>query len=288
MKQMDESFHDRLPVTVVVPAKNAAHHLGACLGRLADFAQVLVVDSGSSDGTEEVARQHRAEVLQFVWDGRFPKKRNWVLRNYSFATEWVFFLDADEWVSPELVAELRRVLPGTSHSGFWLDYERHFMGKSLRGGDPLPKLALFRVGAGEYERVDENSWSGLDMEVHEHPVLTGTVGKIRTPVIHRDYRGMQHYIAKHNDYSTWEARRYLALIADRGAWERLTPRQRTKYRHLAKWWFAPAFFLGGYVVKRGFLDGAAGFHFALAKAIYFYQIRLKILELQQSQSDSTE
>ena len=81
-----------LPVTVVIPVKNEALNLPRCLGRLAEFEHIVVVDSGSSDTTCEIAERAGAEVLQFNWDGRFPKKRNGVLRNYTFKTEWVLFL----------------------------------------------------------------------------------------------------------------------------------------------------------------------------------------------------
>jgi hypothetical protein len=162
------------------------------------------------------------------------------------------------------------------------------MGKKLRGGDPFRKLALFRVGAGEYEKIEEDNWSHLDMEVHEHPVLEGTVGEIKIPIEHNDFRGLKHYIAKHNEYSSWEAARYLRLMKQQGTeWNGLTERQKKKYGNLAKWWFAPAYFIATYIFKKGFIDGVEGLNFALLKAIYFYQIRLKIKEALNA-SDSSK
>ena len=280
-------------LTIIFPVKNEAENLSRAIPLVANLGPVLVIDSGSTDTTCEVAQQLGAEVVQFAWNGQFPKKRNWVLRNYEFKSEWVLFLDADEFVSPQFVAEVQQALESTVHAGFWLNFENYFMGQRLRHGDPMRKLALFRVGAGEYEKIEEDSWSHLDMEVHEHPVLQGSIGEIKAPIEHNDFRGIKHYIAKHNEYSSWEAARYLRLRgAGRGArgagsreqgagsevteWDGLTDRQKKKYRHLAKWWFAPAYFLATYFLKKGFLDGAVGFHFALMKAIYFYQIRLKI------------
>ena len=272
-------------VTVVIPVKNEATNLPVCLGRLDVFSKIVVVDSGSSDATCAIAREAGAEVLVFAWDGKFPKKRNWVLQTYKFSTKWVLFLDADEFVSEAFKAELADVLQDTDCVGFWLNYERWFLGKQLRHGDEFNKLALFRVGAGAYERIEENQWSALDMEIHEHPVLDGAIGEISAPIEHNEYRGLHHYIAKHNEYASWEASRTLCLIGkDRGVkyesdeWQGLTPRQQAKYRHIAKWWAAPVYFIRGYIFKGGFLDGAAGFHFALGKAIYFYQIRLKLKE----------
>lgn len=283
-------------VTIVLPVKNEAKNLPRCIEAAHSLGPVLVVDSGSTDGTLEIAKGAGVDVLNFEWDGRFPKKRNWTLRNYGLETEWVLFLDADEFVSPEFIDEVKAAITDTEHVGFWLNFENHFMGKKLKGGDLFRKLALFRIGAGEYEKIEEDHWSHLDMEVHEHPVLEGSLGEIQTSIEHNDFRGLKHYIAKHNEYSSWEAMRYIRLMrqCDGAAhvsahshdllqqscaeWDGLTDRQKKKYRNLAKWWFAPAYFIMSYVFKKGVLDGRVGFHFALMKAIYFYQIRLKIRE----------
>ncbi|MDQ8209151.1 glycosyltransferase family 2 protein [Coraliomargarita sp. SDUM461003] len=270
-------------ITVVIPVKNEAKNLSACIAAARDIGPIVVVDSMSSDDTRGVALAAGAEVLDFSWDGQFPKKRNWTLRNYSFTTEWVLFLDADEFVSADFIKELKSTLLNTEHVGFWLNFENHFMGKKLRGGDPFRKLALFRVDAGEYERIDEDNWSHLDMEVHEHPVLEGSIGEIRASIEHNDFRGLKHYIAKHNEYSSWEAARYKRLVGrddcpkSSGEWAALTERQKKKYKNLSKWWFAPAYFIVSYFCKKGFLDGSVGLHFSLLKAVYFYQIRLKII-----------
>lgn len=278
-------------ITVVIPVKNEAKNLLRCIEAVSGLGLVLIIDSGSTDATQEVATTAGAEVLDFEWDGKFPKKRNWALKNHDFKTRWVLFLDADEFVSPAFIEEVKAAIKNTKYVGFWLNFSNHFMGKKLLGGDVFRKLALFRMGAGEYEKIDEDNWSHLDMEVHEHPVLNGSVGEIHAPIEHNDFRGLKHYIAKHNEYSSWEAMRYLRLMRLQSSainhqssqqscaeWLNLTDRQKKKYSNLAKWWFAPAYFGVSYFLKRGFRDGAVGFHFSLLKAIYFYQIRLKIRE----------
>jgi len=269
------------PVTVVLPVKNEESHLPACLRAIGNrFAEVVVVDSGSTDRTCEIALNSGATVLDFKWDGKFPKKRNWVLQTHKFRTPWVLFLDADELVTDEFIDELHRVLVGTPHAGFWISFTNYFMGRPLRHGDVFRKLALFRIGAGEYERFPEQLWSNLDMEVHEHPVLEGTVGDIHAKLDHDLYRGLHHYIAKHNEYSTWETNRFCWLSSAPSAeWEKLTSRQKFKYRNLDRWWLAWLYFLVSYLLKRGFLDGSAGWHFNRLKKRYFDDIRAKILEL---------
>ena len=81
------------------------------------------------------------------------------------------------------------------------------MDKKLRYGYGFSKSALFKKSKGAYEKIDEDLWSHLDMEVHEHPIIEGAVGVIKAKVIHKDFKNLEHYIAKHNAYSSWEAHR---------------------------------------------------------------------------------
>lgn len=270
----------RVHASVCIPVRNEQDNIAACLDSLEDrFDDVVVVDSASSDRTAEIASARGARVVQFSWNGRFPKKRNWALETIDFRHEWILFLDADERLSPGFIAEVGDVLPTTPHVGFWLSFRNHFMGRELRHGDRFRKLALFRRNAGAYEAFPESLWSSLDMEVHEHPVLRGSVGAIRSLLDHRDDRGLHHYIAKHNEYSTWEANRHRWLsTAGPEAWQGLTPRQRFKYRNLDKWWLGHLYFWSCVLVKGGFLDGVAGWRFAAMKRRYFQDVRLKILE----------
>lgn len=268
-----------IPVSVCIPVKNEALNLPACLAALEVFTEVVVVDSGSTDETVAIAEAHGATVLQFQWNGRFPKKRNWALQNHDFKHPWVLFLDADERMNLAFVEELKQILPSTSHVGFWISFTNWFLGRPLKHGDVMRKLALFRRDAGEYERFPEDSWSSLDMEVHEHPVFAGTVGSFQTRLQHHDFRDMNSYVARHKEYSTWEARRFLWLrSASPAAWDQLNSRQRFKYRHLNKWWFSYLYWFIAFILKQGFLDGAAGFALAAMKRRYFAEIRSKIRE----------
>ena len=304
----------KLPVTVVIAVKNEERNLPLCLERLSRFLKIVVIDSGSTDQTQTIAAKFGCEFIPFKWDGHYPKKRNWYLLNHRLDTPWVFFLDADEYVTEAFVNELERAITNTQHSGFWVNYSNYFLGQELKHGVPQLKLPLFKVGAGLYERIDEDAWSSLDMEVHEHPVLQGSVGELKSKIDHNDFKGLHSYIAKHNEYSSWEARRYMKLrnagvtmgapgaaVSTHGNGasaptekisstnsvirdQHFTNIQRRKYNNLTRWWLAPAYFLYTFFYKLGFLDGRAGYAFARMKAIYFWQIRLKIAELERQRS----
>lgn len=268
---------DRIPISVVVPVKNEEVNLGRCLERLGRFAEVVVVDSASTDQTPEIARTHGARLIDFRWDGKYPKKRNWLLLNHKLSCEWVLFLDADELVDDTFCDAIDAAVRKGGYDGFWLNYTNHFLGRALHHGLSQRKLAMFRVGRGLYERIDEDAWSRLDMEVHEHPIVDGPVGEIAARIDHDDRRGLSKFIERHRDYALWEVRRVVLLRTGGAAQsQRLTGRQRFKYRHLHKWWYPWFYFIYTYVVRGGFLDGAAGFHYAFYKLWYFQTIRLLI------------
>jgi glycosyltransferase involved in cell wall biosynthesis len=270
-----------LDLTIAIPVRNEERNLIGCLDAIGyDLAKhVVVIDSGSTDQTTQIARRLGAEVVNFVWDGRFPKKRNWFLRNYPLSTKWILFLDADEHLTTDFKAELRATLQHESAPkvGYWLNYTIYFLGRQLKGGYPLRKLALFRVGAGEYEQIDEEHWSQLDMEIHEHPILTGNIGIIRSKIDHRDFRGISHYVSKHTEYAEWEAARYLKGVSP-VTFTQWTWKQKLKYRMMRSILIGPLYFCGSFFLLGGFRDGARGLAFAILKMAYFTQIYAKIRE----------
>jgi hypothetical protein len=195
----------------------------------------------------------------------------------------VLFLDADEIIDDAFATAAERAVRSTEYAGYWLNYTNYFLGRPLKHGLPQRKLALFKVGAGLYERIQEDRWSGLDMEIHEHPIIEGPVGEIKERIDHNDDRGIAKFIDRHRDYALWEARRTCLLEeGDSGAWTKLTERQNFKYRHIDKWWYSWFYFLYTYAMKAGFLDGRAGFAYAFYKAWYFLTIRLMIGEIRRN------
>ncbi len=272
-----------LDLTIAIPVRNEAKNLPLCLAAIGKnwAQQIVVIDSNSTDPTCQIAEEWGAEVVNFEWNGQFPKKRNWFLRNYTPTTKWVLFLDADEYLTPDFKKEVEVALGNDEYVGYWLRYTIYFMGKQLKGGYPLHKLALFRVGSGEYERIDEAQWSQLDMEVHEHPVLEGKVGVIKSKIDHQDLRGVTHYVNKHNDYASWEAARFLKTNKEVKASGNWTWKQKIKYGLMRTPLIGPAFFVGSYFFMGGFRDGTRGLAFGILKMAYFTQVYCKIKELEE-------
>ncbi len=269
-----------LDLTIAIPVRNEERNLPGCLKAIGkDLAQkIVVIDSCSTDHTKKISEDFDVEVVDFKWDGKFPKKRNWFLRNHKPSTKWILFIDADEYLTEDFKSELRQVLAEGDKVGYWLSYTIYFLGKRLKGGYPLRKLALFKVGAGEYETILEEEWSKLDMEIHEHPVLAGKVGLLKSKIEHQDFRDVSHYFFKHNEYAAWEASRLLKATGIANRSRDWTWKQKLKYRLMRSVWIGPAYFFGSFFLLGGFRDGARGLAFAILKMSYFTQVYCKMRE----------
>lgn len=107
---MSEQSDTRMPLSVLVPVKNEAANLRDCLVSVSFAEEIVVVDSASTDGTQAIAEAARPRVGQFVWNGKFPRKKNWALENIVWQNEWILIVDADERVTPELEREIREAI----------------------------------------------------------------------------------------------------------------------------------------------------------------------------------
>ena len=271
----------KIPVSVVVMTKNEERVLRHTLASVTCFDEVFVVDSHSTDSTHDIAKELGAEIAEFTWDGEYPKKKEWCLLNLPFANEWVLYLDADELVTPRLASELRELFDAGEpiHAGYDVELDYFFLGTMLRHGHKVTKRALVRADRTSWPHIDDlgvaNMW---EVEGHYQPTVAGSVGRLIGRLEHRDRDPLYDYFARHNRYSDWEAhlRRSGELAAQvRGA-------RSTRGRRYARLPFKPAvFFAYSYVARRGFLDGKAGFHYAIAHAFYFWQIRVKEAELEE-------
>ena len=274
-------MNNNIPVTVIVSVKNEELNLPSCLENLKDFSEVIVVDSMSTDKTPEIVKEFGFKLVNFIWDGKFPKKRNWTLDNLNLKNDWVLFLDADEYLTEQFIKEVSEKIIQNTHSGYWLYYNNFFMSKEQKYGLKMRKLALFKKGIGRFEKIAEDNWSHLDMEIHEHPIIKGSVGQFKSTILHKDYKGLEHYIARHNAYSSWEAKRFMSLKKDKV--KKLTLRQKFKYILIQTGLLPYLYFIATYIFKGGILDGLSGFYFARFKSNYFLQIQTKIKELKETE-----
>ncbi len=284
----------KLPVSVLIPAKNEEENLPACLASVARADEVFVVDSQSSDRSVEIAEAHGAKVVQFYFNGRWPKKKNWSLDNLPFRNDWVLIVDCDERITPELWDEIAIAIENPHYGGYYLNRRVFFLGKWIRYGGKYPdwNLRLFRHAHGRYENLKtEGIRNTGDNEVHEHVVVTeGAVGYLKNDMLHEDFRDLFHWLERHNRYSNWEARVYYNLLTgmaeDGTIGANLFGDSVQRKRFLKKIWVRlpckPLLrFILFYIIRLGFLDGRAGYIYGRLLSQYEYQIGVKLYELRQ-------
>ena len=271
-------------ISVIVPVKNEADNLRRCLPALSWADEIFVVDSGSTDDTVDIAESLGAKVVQFEFNGVYPKKKNWSLDTLPFANEWVLIVDADEVVPPELAAEIKRRTEANEADGFYLNMKYYFLGRRIKhcGYSEAWNLRLFKHARGRYEKmpVAPESKTG-DNEAHEHVELNGKVARLVHELDHYAYPTISSWVEKHDRYSTWEAEMYESFLRAAppkgiGAGKRFKRRLKQIYLRLP---MRPVLrFLYSYVVRLGFLDGLPGFVFCTLLAFYDFLCWAKVYE----------
>ena len=276
-----------VPVSVVIPIKNESANLPRCLASVAWAGEIFVVDSQSNDGSEEMAKAHGARVVQFEFNGTWPKKKNWALENLPFAYEWVLILDADEVLPTGAEAEFRAAIAGAGETaGFWINRRFMFMGRWLRHAYyPNWNLRLFRHSLGRYEKLTGVETASGDNEVHEHVLVQGPTRRLQVEMDHYAFPSVEVFVEKHNRSSNWEAR--VALAAENTSSDSRLQLAGVAHRRKLKRFahrlpFRPLLrFLYVYLWQGGILDGRAGYYFARLHGFYEFLSVAKTYELRQ-------
>jgi len=227
----------RTPVSIVIPTRNEALQIGECVRGLAWAGEVIVVDGASADGTAESARAAGARVLNGARAGTggqtIAAQRNAGIA--AAAHEWVFALDADERIGPELAAELAATVAAPAHEAYAVRRRNVFLGRTIT-----------RAGWGEdwVVRLFRRERRFVERRVHEGLEPVADVGRLGAPLEHVPYRDLSHYLQKLDRYATWAAED----LAARGRRPRLSD---LLFR-------PPARFARMYLLQLGVLDGWRG------------------------------
>lgn len=222
------------PLSIVIIAKNEAASIGACLASAAGLAdEIVVLDSGSADGTQAICEEAGARVVATDWPGFGEQKRRAV---EAAKNDWVLSLDADERLTPELAAAIRLVLVQPACAAYRFPRRNRFLGRYLRHGEGYPDLSL--------RLFDRRRAQWSTDAVHEKVVATGPVGRLDGDLLHDSAESLDTYLAKQNRYTS------LAAEADYRAGRRASA-GRLLLSPLVR-------FVKFYVVRAGFLDGIPG------------------------------
>jgi glycosyltransferase involved in cell wall biosynthesis len=266
--------HDSL--SVVILTRNEERDLPRCLGALQNFGELLVIDSGSTDRTQKIARAAGARVLENSFRS-FGEQRNWTLDHARIATDWILFLDADEVATPAFRDAVQRAIRSADESiaGFYCCWKTMLGDRWLRRSDSFPKWQFRLLRRGRARFID----SGHGQKEDE---IDGALGYICEPYLHHAFsKGWEAWWAKHEKYASEEA-------ADRAArsvaWRDLLARDPSRRNRALKplasklpgWPLLR--FLHMYVIKGGFLEGREAFTYSRNIARYEAMIRAKIRE----------
>ena len=228
-------------LSAIIITRNEAANIGDCLDSLAFCDERIVVDAASSDGTLMIAKEKGARVATHGWNG-FGAQKNYAL---SLAQgDWVLSIDADERVTPELAREIRKAVEEGGADGYEIPRRSSFCGRMMRhsGWFPDRVLRLFRRDKGRF----------TDDIVHERIVCDGIVARLKEPLLHFSVARLEDAIRRIDQYSTLGAETLAA--SDR------------KISFFSGVTHGVGTFLRVYLLKLGFLDGAAGFMLAVANA----------------------
>ncbi|HXG60972.1 MAG TPA: glycosyltransferase family 2 protein [Planctomycetota bacterium] len=270
-------------VSVIILTYNEEANIAQALRSAAGWArQIFVVDSFSTDRTVEIARSFPCEVVQHPFEN-YSKQRNFALSHLPIGTEWIFFLDADEWLPETLKEEIRETIRrAPRENGYFLKWRLIWMGRWIRRGYyPTWILRLARRGKVRCE----------DRPVNEHLVVEGPTGYLKNDFIHEDRKGITSWIAKHNAYAAREAeellRRRTADFTEIPARFGGTQAERKRWIRKRIWERLPPlvrpflYFGYRYFLRGGFLDGKAAFVYHFLHALWFpLLIDVKYLELR--------
>jgi glycosyltransferase involved in cell wall biosynthesis len=270
-------------ISAIILTKNEACNLKRCVDSLRWCQEVVVVDSGSTDGTTQLAESLKISVFTNIQQPPFKisEQRNWALQNCTLKGQWVLFVDADEVVPTDLATEIRRVcsISNQQYNAYELPARYLFWGKWLKltQGYPNWHSRLLKVGevtfvGGVWEYFDSNA----------------KVSRINIPYDHyANSKGFRDWLERHDRYSSWDAQKVVDFL-ETGQASAFGGNRKLKLRLLAaKFWFLRpiARFVYMYFLRLGFLEGVTSLVFCLLYAMYEFMTVVKIIELKREKDN---
>ena len=266
-------------LAIIILTQNEADNLPRCLESVITFGELIVVDSGSDDGTQEIAKKAGARIYERSFES-FARQRNWALENCDLQRPWVLFLDADEVATPEFRRAVADAIEnaGGSIAGFYCSWKMMLGQRWLRRSDSFPKWQLRIVRRGRADFID----SGHGQKEGK---VDGELGYVREPYLHYALsKGWESWWAKHNQYSDEEAAdRWSRSASFRELFSKDASRRNRALKPILS--CIPGWpllrFLYMYVLNGGFLEGREGFAYCASMGWYEHLIRAKMRELRQ-------
>lgn len=284
-----------LDITVIILTFNEEIHIRRCLENVGQVAKrVIVVDCFSKDRTCEIAREMGAEVVEHEWPGNQAEQFNWLIDHVEINTEWILRLDADEYLTPELIDELREKLPTMDKgvTALSLSRARAYCGKILHHGivNGIRIVRIFRTGKARYEKriMDEHL-----------SILEGTTMEMKHQFVDDNRMTIGQFTIKHENYASREAALLLDaeyhlsdtahMEKDHGEEVEKKRAQKARYARMPLFWRAFGYFVYRYIVKGGWRDGKEGFLWDFLQGWWYRTlVDAKVFEVKKACGDDKE
>ena len=239
-------------LTVIIPTFNEEAYLEDALFSVSFAAEIIVIDSFSTDATPEIAKKFATKFLQRKFDN-FSNQKNFALKEAT--GDWVLFVDADERVTHSLEAEIKSTIQNPKHAGYKINFPHFYMNRFLyHHSDDVLRLV----------KRESASFSGM---VHEKLNCNGSVGKLKNKMLHFTYKSLDSYISKKESYAWFQAE------------QEFQKGKKVTWFHL---FFKPAYrFFRSFVLKGGFRDGVPGMSVAAVNAYGVFERYVKLILLQR-------
>jgi glycosyltransferase involved in cell wall biosynthesis len=282
--------HDLLNLTVVVLTYNEEKNISQSLSNVFNWARyIYILDSGSLDKTCDIAKKYEAKVFFRKFD-TYAKQRTYAMKELPIRTDWMLFLDADEFLLDELKEEISGVISnGTDYDGFYLKRRFYYMGKWIKYGGYYPTWIL---------RLFKHDLASCDRDMNEHIIVKGKVGYLKNDFVDNNKKGVTDWIEKHNKYASFEASELMKDIDNSRATDKLaklfgTQVERKRWVREKIWnrllplLIRPfLYYFYRYFIRLGFLDGKAGFIYHTMHALFYrLLIDIKFLEMKRKKKN---
>jgi len=272
----------RVPVSVLIPCKNEEANIRYAIEGVIDWAdEVIVLDSGSTDSTQNIVRQYPVRLIEHPWEG-YAKQWNWALRNIDFKHEWLLMLAADCYPHENLPQAIASATRRNQYDGYYIRYRYVFMGKWLKHAAGYPQwcLTFFKHRLVHYE----------EREVHEHPIVDGKVGYLAADIWHHDRKPLREFFLRHAKYAELEAQEQFHIYTgrkkrthtlldlfkpgkiNRAVKENIWPRIPLIIRPFMR-------FLWLLIFRAAWLDGMPGIYYCFHSFCYHMQVSMHLREL---------
>lgn len=257
---------DKSLLIAAIFTKNEERNISECMDSLDGIEDIIIVDSSSEDKTRIIAESNGASVLEFNWNGEYPRKKQWTLNQLNHAA-WILMMDADLRATPSLIQELQQLILCEDASAISIPIEYWFRGKKLKFGFKVRYLGALRTKETLFPDVELPGEGYGDIEFHYQPKVNGRILKAKNAMIHNDNDPISSWVERHNKYAVYQAK-----INQRVQLKKMIDSNKTSQGRLfSKIPFKSlAFFLYSYLIRAGFLDGTRGFQYNYLLAHHYY------------------